>query len=309
MAILPLAFTWPEFFQQLVFGLALGGIYGSLALALVLIYRTTHVLNFAQGEMAMFTTYIAWTLIANHGFSFWPAFFTTIVIAFVLGAATERVIIRPFENKSPLTVILATIALFVIFNGLAQWIWSPELKVFLGPFSPQPFKIGSVTIARQDVGVVVVTLVTVLVLWAFFRFTKLGLAMRAAAIAPVASRLMGVRVGWMYAMGWGFAASLGAVSGMMIAPIVFLTPEMMQTVLIYAFAAAVLGGIESPVGAVVGGVLIGVGTTLLSVYGDSIPLVSTFPPDLLLPSAFVVLILVLLFRPAGLLGEAVVRRV
>ena len=309
MAILPLAFTWPEFFQQLVFGLALGGIYGSLALALVLIYRTTHVLNFAQGEMAMFTTYIAWTLIANHGFSFWPAFFTTIVIAFVLGAATERVIIRPFENKSPLTVILATIALFVIFNGLAQWIWSPELKVFLGPFSPQPFKIGSVTIARQDVGVVVVTLVTVLVLWAFFRFTKLGLAMRAAAIAPVASRLMGVRVGWMYAMGWGFAASLGAVSGMMIAPIVFLTPEMMQTVLIYAFAAAVLGGIESPVGAVVGGVLIGVGTTLLSVYGDSIPFVSTFPPDLLLPSAFVVLILVLLFRPAGLLGEAVVRRV
>jgi branched-chain amino acid transport system permease protein len=309
MQILPLAFTWPEFFQQLVFGLAIGGVYGSMALALVLIYRTTHVLNFAQGEMAMFTTYIAWSLIENHGFSFWPAFFTTIVIAFVLGAATERVIIRPFESKSPLTVILATIALFVIFNGLAQWIWSPELKSFLGPFSAEPFRIGGVAIARQDVGVVVVTLVTVLVLWAFFRFTKLGLAMRAAAIAPVASRLMGVRVGWMYAMGWGFAASLGAVSGMMIAPIVFLTPTMMQTVLIYAFAAAVLGGIESPIGAVVGGFLIGVGTTLLGAYGDSIPFVGTFPSDLLLPSAFVVLILVLLFRPAGLFGEAVVRRV
>jgi branched-chain amino acid transport system permease protein len=309
MALLPLAFTWSEFFQQLVIGLAIGGVYASMALALVLIYRTTHVLNFAQGEMAMFTTYIAWSLIENHGFSFWAAFFTTIVIAFFLGAATERVIIRPFENKSPLTLILATIALFFIFNGLAQWIWSPELKAFLGPFSAEQYSIGGVKIAHQDVGVVVVTLVSVLVLWAFFRFTKLGLAMRAAAIAPVASRLMGVRVGWMYAMGWGFAASLGAVSGMMVAPIVFLTPEMMQTVLIYAFAAAVLGGIESPVGAVVGGFLIGVGTTLLGAYGDEIPFVGTFPSELLLPSAFVVLILVLLFKPAGLFGRAVVSRV
>jgi branched-chain amino acid transport system permease protein len=309
MALLPLAITWSEFFQQLVSGLAFGGVYASLALALVLIYRTTHVLNFAQGEMAMFTTYIAWSLIENHGFSFWPAFFATIVIAFFLGAATERVVIRPFEDKSPLTVILATIALFFIFNGLAQWIWSPELKVFFGPFKPEPFTIGGVTIARQDVGVIVVTLVTVVVLWAFFRFTKVGLAMRAAAIAPVASRLMGVRVGWMYAMGWGFAASLGAVSGMMIAPIVFLTPQMMQTTLIFAFAAAVLGGIESPVGAVVGGLLIGVMTTFLARYGDNIPFVDTFPPDLVLPTAFVLLILVLLFKPAGLFGKHVVRRV
>ena len=231
------------------------------------------------------------------------------MFAFVLGAATERVIIRPFEDKNPLTVILATIALFVIFNGLASWIWSPELQTFLGPFSAEPFTIGGVAIARQDVGVVVVTLVSVLVLWAFFRFTKLGLAMRAAAIAPLSSRLMGVRVGWMYAMGWGFAASLGAVSGMMVAPILSLSPNMMLTVLIYAFAAAVLGGIESPVGAVVGGLLMGVGTTLLTAYGDSIPFVDTFPPDLLLPSAFVVLILVLLFRPAGLFGTTVVRRV
>ncbi|MGZ8695279.1 MAG: branched-chain amino acid ABC transporter permease, partial [Gaiellaceae bacterium] len=169
--------------------MALGAVYGSLALAIVLIYRTTHIVNFAQGEMAMFTTYIAWSLVTNHGFSFWAAFFTTIVIAFVLGATVERVIIRPFEDKSPLTVILVTIALFVIFNGLASWIWSPELRAFLGPFSAKPFTIGDVAIARQDVGVVVVTLVTVTVLWAFFRFTKLGLAMRAAAIAPISSRL------------------------------------------------------------------------------------------------------------------------
>jgi branched-chain amino acid transport system permease protein len=301
--MLPLAFTWAEFFQELVFGLAIGAVYASLALAIVLIYRTTHVVNFAQGEMATFSTYIAWTLITNHGFSFWPAFFVTLAASFVLGAATERLIIRKFERGPELTLILVTIALFVIFNGLVQWIWGPDTKAFLGPFNGKPFTIGSVAIAREDVGIIVVTLISVVILWLFFRFTKLGLAMRAAAIAPVPSRLMGVRVGWMYAMGWGFAAMLGAVSGMMVAPILFLDPSMMQSVLIYAFAAAVLGGIESPVGAVVGGLLLGVATTLLSAY------VSFISVDLQLPIAFSVLILVLLFRPAGLLGRQVVRRV
>ena len=150
---------------------------------------------------------------------------------------------------------------------------------------------------------IAVTLLTVALLWAFFRFTKLGLAMRAAAVGPEPSRLLGVRVGWMFAMGWGFAAVLGAVSGMMVAPIVFLSPTMMQAALIYAFAAAVLGGIESPLGAVLGGLLLGVGTTLLGAYVDVVT------PELELPIAFVVLVLVLLFRPAGLLGRVVVRRV
>src|ERR687897_3051964 len=153
-----LAFTWGEFFQQVVFGLAIGAVYASLALAIVLIYRTTHVINFGQGEMAMFTTYIAWSLITNHGFSFWPAFFVTLAIAFVIGVGVERVVIRPFYRASPLTIILVTIALFVIFNGLAAWIWSPETRAFLGPFSAKPFDIGGVAIARQDIGVLVVTL-------------------------------------------------------------------------------------------------------------------------------------------------------
>jgi branched-chain amino acid transport system permease protein len=301
--MLPLAFAWSEFFQQVVFGLALGAVYGSLGLAIVLIYRTTRVVNFAQGEMAMFTTFICWSLTTNHGLSFWAAFFVTIGIAFLLGVAVERVIIRPFEHASHLAVILVTIALFVIFNGLAAWIWTPEQRAFLGPFSAKPFTVGGVAISRQDVGVIAVTLLTVVVLWAFFRFTKLGLAMRAAAIGPGPSRLLGVRVEWMYALGWGFAAVLGAVSGMMVAPIVFLSPSMMQAVLIYAFAAAVLGGIESPVGAVVGGLLLGVGTTLIGAY---VPFVSS---DLDLPIAFTVLVLVLLFRPAGLFGRVVVRRV
>ncbi len=214
----------------------------------------------------------------------------------------ERVVIRPFYRSSPLTIILVTIALFVIFNGLAAWIWSPETRAFLGPFSAKPFEIGGVAIARQDVGVLVVTLMSVILLWTFFRFTRIGLAMRAAAIGPEASRLLGVRVGWMFAGGWGFAAVLGAISGMMVAPIVFLSPTMMQATLIYAFAAAVLGGIDSPVGAIVGGLLLGVLTTLLGAY------VGFISGELELPAAFVVLFLVLLIRPAGIFGRVVVRR-
>jgi branched-chain amino acid transport system permease protein len=298
-----LAFTWGEFFQQVVFGLAVGAVYASLALALVIIYRTTRVLNFAQGEMAMFTTYIAWALITHHGFSFWPAFFLTIVIAFVLGAGIERVVIRPFERGSPLTLILVTIALFVIFNGLAAWIWTPEQRVFPSPFSAASFTVAGVAISRQDVGVIVVTLITVVLLWAFFRFTKLGLGMRAAALGPEPSRLLGVRVPWMFALGWGFASALGAVSGMMVAPSLFLSPTMMQVVLIYSFAAAVLGGIESPAGAVLGGLLLGLGTTLLGRYVD---VVGT---ELELPVAFAILVLVLILRPGGLVGRAAVHRV
>jgi branched-chain amino acid transport system permease protein len=298
-----LAFTWGEFFQQVVFGLAIGAVYASLALAIVLIYRTTNVVNFAQGEMAMFTTYIGWSLMTHHGFSFWPGFFTTVAIAFVLGTAIERVVIRPFEGGSHLTLILVTIGLFVIFNGAAAWIWSPEQRAFPSPFSAKGFRVAGVVISRQDVGVIVVTLISVVLLWAFFRFTKLGLGMRAAAVGPEPSRLLGVRVPWMYALGWGFAAALGAVSGMMVAPSLFLSPTMMQVVLIYAFAAAVLGGIESPVGAVIGGLLLGLGTTLIGRYVD------VLGTELELPVAFAILVLVLIVRPGGLLGRVAVRRV
>jgi branched-chain amino acid transport system permease protein len=287
--------------QQVVGGLALGAVYASLALAIVLIYRTTEVVNFAQGEMAMFSTFIAWSL--NNRTSYWVAFALTLAIAFVGGIAIERIVIRPVEHASPLTVIMVTIALFVILNGLAGWIWSAETRAFPSPFTGDPITVGGVTLGRHEVGIIVVTLAVVVLLWAFFRFTKLGLAMRAAAVGPGPSRLLGVRVGWMLALGWGFAAVLGAVSGMMVAPIVFLDPTMMQAVLIYAFAAAVLGGIESPAGAVVGGLALGVSINLLSTYVDFVT------PELELPAAFAVLIGVLLLRPAGLLGRVVVRRV
>lgn len=288
--------------QQVVSGLAQGAIYASLALALVLIYRATDVLNFAQGEMATFTTYVAWSLM-DHGLSFWPAFAITLVVAFVGGAAVERVLIRPVEHRPEIVIVIITIGLLIALNGLTGWIWGPEVKAFDSPFPLRTIEIGGVTISLQDLGVLAVCLVTVALLWAFFRFTTLGLVMRAVANSQDSSRLMGVRVGWMLALGWGLAAVLGAIAGMMAAPALTLDPNLMLVVLIYAFAAAVLGGIDSPVGAVVGGLVLGVVINLIGTYVDFVG------GELRLPAALTVLLIVLLVRPQGLFGHRVVRRV
>jgi branched-chain amino acid transport system permease protein len=294
-------FTWSGYAQQVVSGLAQGAIFASLALALVLIYRATDILNFAQGEMATFATYIAWSL--NNHMSYWPAFALTLVIAFAGGAAVERVIIRPVEHRPAIVIVIVTIGLLIALNGLAGWIWDPEVKAFDSPFPNRTTDVGGVVVSMQDLGVLGVTLVTVLLLWAFFRFTTIGLVMRAVANSQDASRLLGVRVGWMLALGWGLAAVLGAIAGMMAAPTVFLDPNMMLVILIYAFAAAVLGGIDSPVGAIVGGLILGVLINILGTYVDFIG------GELRLPAALVVLLIVLLIRPQGLFGHRVVRRV
>jgi len=291
------------FFQQVVSGLASGGIYAALALALVLIHRATGVINFAQGEMAMFTTYIAWTLTANHGWSYWPAFAATLVFAFALGVGIQRVIIRPIERGPILTTVIITIGLILVFNGLAGWIWSAEVRAFPSPFPNDTWDVGGVAISVQDVGTIAIVLVLVALLWAFFQFTKIGLALRASALNPDASRLVGVRVGWMLAIGWGLAALLGAVAGMLTAPTIFLDPNMMQAILIYSFAAAVLGGIDSPFGAVAGGMILGVGLNLIGAYVDFVG------ADLRLPVALLIILVVLLVRPAGLFGKPVTRRV
>jgi branched-chain amino acid transport system permease protein len=295
-------FSWADFGQQITSGLASGAIFASVALALVLIYRATDIVNFAQGEMATFTTFIAWSLM-NHGLSYWPAFVLTLAIAFVGGVGVERVFIRPVERRPELVIVIVTIGLLIALNGLTGWIWGPEVKAFDSPFPNRTIDVAGVAVSIQDIGTFFVCLATVLLVWLFFRFTTVGLAMRAVAVNPDASRLMGVRVSWMLALGWGLAAVLGAVAGMMAAPTVFLDPDMMLVILIYAFAAAVLGGIDSPVGAVVGGLILGVIVNLLGRY------VGFVGQQLRLPSALALLLLVLLVRPQGLFGHVRVRRV
>jgi branched-chain amino acid transport system permease protein len=300
--VLVASFTWTEFAQQLAAGVREGAIYAGLALALVIIYRSSRVINFAQGEMATFTTFVCWSLM-NHGLSFWAAFPIVLAIAFAGGVAIETTIIRPVANAPVITIVIVTLGLALLLNGLMSLIWGGANRQFDGPFSTRTIDVGGVPISVQDIGIVAVSIVLVVVLGLFFRYTKLGLALRAAALNPDSSRLVGVRVSWMLALGWGIAAVLGAVAGMMIAPVVFLDPNMMQTILLYAFAAAILGGLDSPVGAVVGGLLLGVTMTLLGRYVEFVG------STLKLPTALFLILVVLLVRPAGLFGRVAVRRV
>jgi branched-chain amino acid transport system permease protein len=292
-----------QFFQQVVSGLASGGVYGSLALALVLIHRATGVINFAQGEMAAFSTYILWTLTTNHGWPYWPAFAATLAVSFAGGVGIHQTVIRPVERGSQIRVVIVTIGLLLLINGSMTWIWTGEVRAVKSPFPTRTVDIGGVAISLQDIGTIAVSLATVLVLWLFFRFTKVGLAMRASAVNPAEARLVGVRVPWMLGLGWGLAAVRGAGAGLLPAPRVFLDPTMMQAILIYAFAAAVLGGIDSPFGAVVGGLLLGVGLNLIGTYVDFVG------ADLRLPAALLVILFVLLLRPAGIFGKPHVRKV
>ncbi|MBI3635829.1 MAG: branched-chain amino acid ABC transporter permease [Candidatus Rokubacteria bacterium] len=290
------------FIQQVVSGLATGGIYGSLALALVMIYQATDVVNYAQGNMAMFSTYLAWSLL-NAGVPYWAAFFATVAIAFVGGLLIQRIIIRPVEKAPILTIVIVCIGLLVIFNSIAGWIYSYIQKPFPSPFPKDPIRIGNIVFGAHDVGAIGVTLVVLALLYIFFRYTTLGLAMRAAAQNPVSARLAGIRVGWMLALGWGLAAAVGAVAGMMVAPVVFLDPNMMSGILIYAFASATLGGFTSPGGAVVGGFIVGIVENLVGTY------VKFIGTELKLTVALAMILVVLIFKPSGLFGRATVHRV
>ena len=286
--------------SQIFSGLATGGIYASLALALVMIYQATHLVNFAQGEIAMFSTYLAWTML-DAGMPYWPAFLLTVVIAFSLGVLIERVIVRPVERAPVLSVVVVFIGLLVIFNSLAGWIYTYTIKVFPSPFPKQPVRMGGHFFSAHELGAIGITLLVLLLLYAFFRYTPLGLAMRAAAQNPESSRLVGIRVSWMLALGWGLASATGAIAGMMVAPTVYLDPNMMSGILLYAFAAALVGGIDSPGGAVLGGFLVGVSENLLGTY--------VIGNELKLSVALALIIGVLVIRPSGLFGKVHVTRV
>ncbi|HKW58947.1 MAG TPA: branched-chain amino acid ABC transporter permease [Candidatus Dormibacteraeota bacterium] len=290
-----------EFLQLVVSGIATGAIFASLALALVLIYNAMGLVNFAQGEMAMFATFIAYTLVAR-GVSFWIAFPVTLVLAFAAGTVIQRIVIKPVERAPVLTLVIITLGLATLVNGVAGFMWGYVPRSFPSPFSPESVDLAGVYIGYRDLSVIAVCGLVLLAVYLLLQRTTVGLTLRAAAHHPDASRLLGVQVSWMLALGWGLASAVGAVSGMIVAPTLFLEPNMMQTIIIYAFAAAVLGGIESPLGALVGGLVVGV---VVSLAGAYIPNAS----DLQLAFGLLIIIGVLILKPNGLFGRAATRRV
>ncbi len=285
--------------HQVFSGIASGGIYASIALALVMIFTATHHVNFAQGEMAMFSTYIALTLI-EAGVPYWGAFAITIVFAMVVGTIVQKILMEPLMNAPVLASVGVFIGLLFIFNSVAGWIFTYTLKPFPTPFGEGGPLLGGF-FSRHELGSTAITVVVLFSVWAFFRFTSLGLAMRAAAFNPVSSRLVGVPVATMLALGWGLASGIGAIAGMMVAPIVFLDPNMMGGVLLYAFAGALLGGITNPLGAVLGGFLVGIIENLGGAY-----IVGT---ELKLSLALIIIVAVLTLKPAGLFGKVLASRV
>ncbi|MGY9056507.1 MAG: branched-chain amino acid ABC transporter permease [Alphaproteobacteria bacterium] len=288
------------FLQLVLAGLAIGSIYSCVALAVVMIYQATDHFNFAQGEMAMFSTFIAWTFLGM-GLPVWLAFILAVAVSFGAGVLIERTIVKPVENAPVFNQIIVFIGLLVILNNVAGWIWEFTIKPFPSLF-PDDFGFKSSLIGPHHMGVIGLTLCVLLLVFCFFRFTRVGLAMKAAAANPDSAKLVGISVGWMLALGWGLAAAIGAVGGILVAPIVYLEPNMMSGVLLYGFAGALLGGASSPGGAVIGGLVVGV---LENMVGQYVPGGS----ELKLTFALVLIVGVLLFKPAGLFGRVVVKRV
>ena len=287
-----------EVIQQVLGGIATGAIYACIALAVVMIYQAIDHFNFAQGEMAMFSAFLTWQMI-DWGANYWVAFFVCVVISFIGGVAIERIVFAPLHNAPVFTHIVVFIALFQIFNAGAGFIWEFTIKEFPSPF-PEKLPFDTVLIGPHELGMTLITLIMLGLIFMFFRFTPIGLAMRAAAASPESARLVGISVGWMVALGWGLAAAIGAVGGMMIAPVVYLEPNMMLGILLYGFAGAVVGGLTSPGGAVVGGFLMGVIEPLAGMAIGS---------ELKLTVALVVIVIILIFKPSGLFGRVVVQRV
>ncbi len=299
-----------QLLQQIASGLANGAIYALLALALVMIFVSTNHINFAQGEMAMFSAFVCWQLL-NWGYPFWIALPATMLFSFIIGVLIERIILRPLHTAPLLSVVVVFIGLLAIFHSLAGAIWTHTVKPFPSPFPNVSFA-GSGIIGPHQIGMIVVAVGMLGLLFCFFRFTPLGLAMRAAALNATSARLVGINVDWMLALGWGLAATVGSVAGVLVAPVVYLEPNMMAGILLYGFAGALVGGISSPGGAVAGGFIVGVLENMVAYLGNMLERATGFylvGNGEKLTVALIIVITVLTLKPSGLFGRVTVKRV
>jgi branched-chain amino acid transport system permease protein len=285
-------------------GITSGAIYASIALALVLIWRGTRIVNFAAGAMAMVSAFIALSVI-DAGAGYWLAFLAALAFGLVAGAVVERVLVRPVESKPPLTAVILSFGLLILIEAIVGMIWGEKSRALpAATFSIKGVSIGGQTVALSpfDLFVIGAVLLTMVVLIVLFRATNLGLKMRAAAFQPEIARLLGVRVGRMLSLGWALASLVGALAGVLVAPKVFLSPNFMDAPLVYGFSAAVIGGLDSPVGAVAGGLALGLVTSYVGGW-------QVLGPSLEVLGAFVLLIVVLMVRPEGLFSGIKPRRV
>lgn len=286
--------------QLIVSGLALGSIYALVALSLVLINKATDVVNFAQGEMAMFGTFIAYAALTHFKLPLIGVVLLAFPIGLAIGAATERLVMRPLIGSPPVNALIVTIGLWMIFHHVAGWIWGYDPYRFPSLFAGEPIEIAGARVSRASLGTIGVALAAMAALYVFFEHTRAGIGMRAASMNRRAAQLMGVRVDRVALTSWALATGLSMVSGILVAPLTFLDFEMMVMVLLKAFAGAVLGGFNSLPGAVLGCLSIGVAENLFGAF------VSTSFKDTF---AFLIIVLVLMFRPTGLFSRNVAKKV
>ncbi len=289
------------YLQNATSGLAAGVTYGLVALALVIVFRATGVVNFAAGEMATFTTFIAWELVAQAHIPFFVTMAIVAVIAGGLGLVVYVLVIHPARGRPEFVTVMITFGLYELFNGLSNSIWNPSPRSFPAPVSGTPWHLGDVIITRQNLGNAAVAVVAMLLLVGLFRFTRVGLGLRATADNADAARVVGITPARMYALGWAMASVAGAIAGMLFANVLLLSPSMMGNVLVFSLVSVIVGGLESPVGAIVGGLIIGAAAGVLA----GVPGVG---PNLATPVMLGLVIVILLLRPQGLFGHVVARK-
>ena len=297
------AFLTSRIISDILEGLTNGVIYGLVALSLVLIWRSTGILNFAQGAMAMFSTYVGMIVFA-HDVSYWPLVGIAIVFGFVLGGTTERVLVRTLYGKPEINPIVVMVGFLIVLEAVAAAIWSTSPRGIPNPFSPIDWQLGGHPLALSAFSVyeIVTALVVMTAVAVLFRFTKLGLQLRASALSPEVSRLLGVRVGRMLTLGWILSTGVGTVSAVLVASNFFtgLTPQEMDSIFAFGFIAAAIGGLDSPVGAIVSGITLGIALQFVGDYVNSNAIILT---------ALIVLIISLMLRPNGIFAKSAARRV